>query len=135
MKILSDGPPYSGPTNQDYMTDEKWWNAVCIAEEARKKKGAKIDDDLAGGTTFGPDLDDDPEPETPSETGEPTTRADDAAVREPDPSLSGTFAVSAILGSPTLDVTGERVVNGRLPNGHAIQFAVAGTRAGVRLRS
>ncbi len=112
----------------EYLSDEKWWNAVKLAEEARKKKGVKIPDDLGGGTEFDPpppeddvgqDTEPDDEPKTPR----------GVVQREPDPSLTGTFAVPDIPGAPTLEVTGERVISGKLPNGQPIEFSVAGTRA------
>ena len=30
----------------EYLSDEKWWDAVRIAEESRKKKGAEVDQGL-----------------------------------------------------------------------------------------
>ena len=115
----------------EYLSDEKWWNAVRIAEEAKKKKGAKIAPDLTGGTSFRADLAEslgvyEATDEVPTDKAAPTG---DAAMRDPDPSLSGTFEVPAISGAPTLEVASERITNGKLLYDQPIEFSVAGSQA------
>ena len=116
----------------EYLSDEKWWNAVRIAEESRKKKGAKIDPGLSGGTSFDPGSGDEPDT-TDEPTGEPPmdepAPPGAATMREADPSLSGTFPLPAIPGAPTVEVASERIINGKLSYGQPIEFSVVGSRA------
>ena len=111
----------------EYVSDEKWWNAVRIAEEAKKKKGAPIPPELSGGTTFEPDPKEEPIDDEKG-TGGGTALPPDVCVREPDPSLSGSFSVADISGAPTLDVTSERIVHGKLALNQPIEFSVVGSR-------
>lgn len=110
--------------NPDYQTDEKWFEAVLIAEEARTKgKGASVPDDLGGGDLF----------EDPSADGEESPPDDGGAPPDPyqqveDPSLSGLFELTEVPGGPRLEVSAERVVSGHLAGNAAFAFAVAGSR-------
>ena len=87
---------------------------------------------MSGGTSFGadsddgPDVDDEATEEVPTDEATPTG---DAAMRDPDPSLSGTFGLPAIPGAPTLEVASERIINGKLPYDQPIEFSVAGSLA------
>ena len=112
----------------EYQSDEKWWDAVRIAEEARKKKGAEVSKDLSGGEDFGGDAGKSPTCKDSDPPG-PTKLAENPIIREPDPSLSGTFNVSDIPGAPTLEVVSERLTRGKLSNGQPVEFSVIGTRA------
>ena len=112
----------------DYQSDEKWWDAVKLAEEARKKKGANLPPDLTGGADFG-DADETVEPDPGARDPSPAELPPVVVPeREPDPMLSGSFELAEIPGSPHLEVTGERLVTGRLANGAHIEFAVMGSR-------
>ena len=111
-----------------YQSDEKWWEAVKLAEEARTKRGQEVPSDLAGRDDFGDDQVGD-EPEDQSSAPASAAVADPALpTREPDPTVSGTFEVKEISGSPTLVVQGYRRINGRLATGEAIEFGVLGSR-------
>ena len=115
----------------DYQTDERWWDAVRIAEEARRKKGTSVKPELSGGTSFNQEPEE--EPEESGSTAQPSTDGpaptDPPTVRDSDPTLSGTFPLAAIPGAPTIEVTSERMLNGKLPNGQPIQFSVMGSQA------
>ena len=115
----------------DYQTDGRWWDAVRIAEEARRKKGTSVKPELSGGTSF--DQVPEEEPEESDSTDQPSTDGpaptDPPTVLDADPTLSGTFPLSAIPGAPTIEVTSERMLNGKLPNGQPIQFSVMGSQA------
>ena len=119
---------YFWSKDPEYVTDEKWWDAVRIAEESRKKKGTTIPPDLTGGTEFLPTVDTPVETEEDEGSEDAPDPTDDVFLREPDPSLSGTFGVPAIPGSPTLDVSSERMTNGKLALDQPIEFSVAGTQ-------
>ncbi|MYD96634.1 MAG: ATP-binding protein [Gammaproteobacteria bacterium] len=113
----------------EYLSDEKWWDAVRIAEESRKKKGAEVTKDLSGGADFGTAESEDDGVEEPDPSDDTPTGPAPTIKREPDPSLSGTFTVADIPGAPTLEVTSERLTNGGLTAGQPVEFSVVGTRA------
>lgn len=113
----------------EYTSDEKWWDAVRIAEEARKKTGAEVKEDLSGGVGF---ADEDAESQTTphdEDSDGSSIQPELPIAREADPSLSGSFTISQIPGAPTLEITSERLTNGELTDGQPIEFAVVGTRA------
>jgi hypothetical protein len=119
--LFAEGDP-------DYQNDDKWYQAVLIAEEANSKsKGANIPTDLTGGETF------------PSDEEQPAETASGAPVdlkepiqqeqRRTDPVLSGVFELPEVPGAPKLEVTSEQLIVGALPQGRAIRFAAVGQRA------
>ena len=117
----------------DYRSDDRWWDAVRVVEESRQKKGAQVSEELSGGDDFDLDPSSAGSPEEADDQERREERAKREKVdpeREPDPSLSGTFALPDIPGAPSLDVTSERITSGSLSDGQPIEFAVVGTRAG-----
>ena len=113
----------------EYVSDEKWWDAVRIAEESRKKKGAEVTEDLSGGDDFGSVDTEDRSVDETTDSDEAPTKPEPTVERDPDPSLTGTFTVTDIPGAPTLEVMSERLTNGALPSGQPVEFSVVGTRA------
>ena len=106
----------------EYQTDEKWWDAVVLAEQSRSKgKGAAVPPDLAGEADF-------------PGAGEDASPAGGGAVAvtengfEPDSVLSGVYELPLISGSPKLDVEVRRLSRGVLPNGSSVSFAAMGNR-------
>lgn len=116
-----------------YQSDDKWWEAVLLAEELRTKaKGAEVPDDLSGmaelpGVYSSPA--DDPDLE-----GKPGTLPVPIPERqfEEDPSLSGDFELPEIDGSPRINVKAYRLLTGALESGAAIEFATVASRAEFR---
>ena len=108
----------------DYKSDEKWWEAVKLAEEVHKKRGADVPVDQTGGAGFGPG------PEKPPGTLPPPKPVITQVLdREPDPTVSGTFELPEINGCPRLEVKGNRLVNGSLLGKTHIEFAIIGSLA------
>jgi hypothetical protein len=113
--------------NPDYQTDEKWYEAVLIAEEANsKKRGASVPEAMAGVDAFPEDTEGEPEQHADIE---PMGEIVQLPQRQEDPSLSGTFELPEVPGAPRLEVSAEQVVTGRLDGGKAIQFATIAGRA------
>ena len=118
----------------EYLSDEKWWDAVRIAEESRKKKGAQVDKDLSGGEDFGTEQPQDEQGEKAEPSEETPPKPAPTIRREPDPSLSGTFTVTEIPGAPTLEVLSERLTNGDLAAGQPSRVLRGWHASRVRLR-
>ena len=121
--------------NPDYQSDDRWWDAVKTAEEARNRgRGATVPDDLTGGSAFQPQAIDrvaeEPLPypgAAPIVEAGPETREDSV--------LTGTYAIPEIPGSPTLDVSVVRLTSGSLRDHAHIEFAALGSRIEVRYDS
>lgn len=115
----------------EYQTDAKWWDAVIAAETAKSEgSGADIPGDLQGPPDPFEAAEAEDEPETSAASSADTPR-ETAAERLAVPSLTGTFALADIPGSPTLDVTTEELVSGQLPLGLHIEFSAAGSRVDI----
>lgn len=113
----------------EYTTDQRWWDAVRIAEEARGKKGAEVPPDLSGGDDFGATLDDKDSKETEDDLADPSPTSEPIITTEQDPSLSGRFTLNDVPGAPTLEVLSQRLTHGKLTGGVPTEFAVVGTRS------
>jgi hypothetical protein len=109
----------------DYQTDEKWYAAVLEAEEAlSRKKGAAVPDSQTGADAF-PDDEDAEEPDG-SEAVETEPKPVEERTTE-DTALSGVFELPEVPGSPTLEVTSQRLVTGKLQGSRPIDFAAVGS--------
>jgi len=113
--------------NPDYQTDDKWYEAVLAAEEAKKKPPttsiSKVEE-AAGEAPFTTEAEE-------SEISE-TTVAPVVSIMpsfEDDLSLSGTYEIREMSGSPTLAIRARRLVEGKLANNQAIRFTMHGNEA------
>jgi hypothetical protein len=116
-----------------YQSDEKWWEAVLIAEEVRTKgKGFEVPDDISGASelpgAYGTEAVD--EQESAGAIAPAALPAE--RLFEDDPSLSGTFDLPEIDGSPRIQVTSQRLLSGSLRNHLPIEFSTVASRAEFR---
>lgn len=119
--------------NPEYKSDDRWWQAVLLTEEARtKKRGAPVPPDLAGDLEFASDGDD----EVGADSDEDGARAPIhtphdvvSPETESDTLLAGTYEIPEVPGSPRLDLEVRRLVRGRLPADLHFQFVAVGSRA------
>ncbi len=108
----------------EYQSDEKWYEAVLAAEEAKRKPSTQSSEEVAeaaGEAPFDIHITDE-EPEEPEQAT--------IGVKEPefedDFSLSGTYELSEINGCPTLTIRSKRLISGQLPDNQAIHFTISG---------
>ncbi len=102
--------------NPEFQSDDKWWEAVVLAENARAGgKGAKVPDVLTGADEF-PAAEDEPETEEGASDGPSAEQVSDL---EEDSVLSGVYELPQIPGSPKLDVSVQRLGSGTLDGGGA----------------
>ena len=105
----------------EYQTDDIWYNAVKEAEAARRKPAKVVDEDEpspVGGEK--PAVEPDEEPQEPEAK---------TSVFVDDPSLSNTYELREMTGSPSMKVNARRLTAGALSNGHAVRFTVSGNAA------
>jgi len=118
----------------EYQTDEKWYEAACLAEEARKKPASKEAVEKAAGDVPFEEKGEEAEAETErapvsDETGAAATTGPRL---ERDAALSGTYEIREMDGSPTMKVTTVRAEGGALPNEQPVLFTVRGNEAEFR---
>lgn len=110
--------------NPEYQTDEKWWDAVVLAENARSKgKGTNVPEVLTGAGEF-PGA----EPETPQDADVAGEPVEPTSHLEEDGVLSGIYELPDIPGSPKLDVSVQRLTKGALDGGSHVTFAAMRSR-------
>ena len=110
--------------NPEYETDQKWYEAACLAEEARKNPASKATvEEAAGPPPF--------EPGPAAGAGEPASSGTPVVESklEPDAALSGLYEIRDMTGSPTLKVNVWRCLDGELENGQPVRFVVRGNEA------
>lgn len=105
----------------DYQTDEKWYEAVLMAEEAQKKAHAKAKaktDETAGKPPF----------ETEEGTEEASAQGETSEgvipVLVDDTSLSRIYELKEMNGSPVLKVKARRLTEGQLETNQPIRFSI-----------
>lgn len=105
----------------DYQTDEKWYEAVLIADEAQKKAHTKAKnetDQIAGKPPF----------ETEEKAEEAGAQGGMPAGTEPifqvDASLSRTYELKEMNGSPVITVKARRLTEGQLEGNQPIRFSI-----------
>jgi hypothetical protein len=113
--------------NADYQTDEKWYEAVLVAEEAKRKPAPATSaraEEVAGEAPFEAE-----ETETEEEATAAIATVSTAPIFDDDLSLSGTYELREMNGSPTLTIRARRLIEGQLANGQAVRFIVHGNEA------
>lgn len=110
----------------EYRTDEKWFAAVLLAEEAKKQPPPVSETDVTAGAGEPPF-----EPEGPEEAEgvEPVVGVTEPARFEDDDRLSGTYEIREMQGCPTLTLKAYSLVQGKLANDQALRFAFQGNQA------
>lgn len=104
-----------------YQTDEKWYEAVLIAEEARKKPSSKSKEEVEEGAGPAPfSTEEVPE----EEVVPPGTAQEKPPLFEDDASISGSYELKEMVGSPSMEVRARRLVEGQLENSQAVRFTV-----------
>ena len=114
----------------EYQSDKIWHDAVLVGEESRNKsKGKQPSDEMEGSDLF-----DEPESEK-EETNGVNSDNDNGMVQknefERDQSLSFVADLPDMVGSPSLNVTTERLVRGSLQNGSHLELAPMGNNLTV----
>ena len=115
----------------DYQSDEKWYQAVLVAERANtQKKGAEVPDEMSGAAAFPTGELQTHEPDDLDESGLVAT-ADEPEPAPPydvDPSLSQIYELRDLPGAPRLEVTAQQLLTGKLPQDRPISIATVASR-------
>jgi hypothetical protein len=110
----------------DYQTDEKWFAAVLLAEEAKKKPSPTLTTDVIEGAGEPPFS---PEGSEEAERGGLVAPTPDTTQFKDDYGLSGTYEIREMRGSPTLTLKACALVQGGLANDQALRFTFQGNLA------
>jgi hypothetical protein len=108
--------------SEEYETDEKWWQAVVVGEEARKKgKGKSVPEALSGDEEFSGEDDSDP----PEEAGTEPKQLPKFQ-HEVVEALTRRVEFTEIPAAPIFELRTEFVTAGSLPSGLHMEVATAG---------
>lgn len=111
---------------EDYLSDEKWWDLV-ISYSSGKKDSNDDDDDPTGGNPFGPDPDGDDDDDNGTISQPDGSKEDDdfkenKEVVEPDRELSGLYSLDDIFNRISIRVNAEVVNTGEHQNGFEVKL-------------
>lgn len=112
----------------EYQTDEKWYEAVCFAEEFKKKQASKGKvEEVAGEPPFATEEE---EPQAgPAVVEGPVAEVVTGPRLEDDLALSSTYEIREMNGSPTLKVKACYLVEGQLENDQPVRMLMRGNEA------
>ena len=112
----------------EYQSDEKWYEAVRLAEEAKTGgRGVRLSGNRSGQELFsGNNAPNSVEPGTGNTTQDDVDKSEALRDYEADEELSLQADLPELPGSPTINVTTQRLVRGTLESGLHIQVAPLG---------